>query len=153
MNFHSRQLKMQPLYEYSVPETIRKMELSGDVSGLEYYKDLVYHARVDKEMYFAAFTALLHMEEMAETKHIATYDLESVKLKIHSAIDQTFKIEFNVSIIIYNFINDKKQFKISLILFTANSPRLAKSNQRLRWLHSKTFNWYQRSDFWTGAKM
>lgn len=129
---------MQSLQEYTIPEHIRRLELSGDASQLSYYKELLYIARVDKESYFSAFTGLIHMEEMAVSKQFANYDLKSVKLKIHSALDQTFKIEFDVNIV-YNFIYDKEQFKICLILFTAKSPKLAESNQRFGWLHSKIF--------------
>lgn len=101
MIFYFKHLKMCSLGEYTIPTRIRDLEIDGALSDLIYYKDIYQMIRTDASSYFDFFKSLLYMEEMAESKHVAQYDLEVVRLKVHSAIDQTFKIEFNVILFYY----------------------------------------------------
>lgn len=50
-------------------------------------------AATDELSYLALNTALIHLEEAANSRKVQIYDLKNIQLKLHSRIDKIFEIE------------------------------------------------------------
>lgn len=99
INFISRQLKMKQLVTHGIPDDIRSIEFYNDSKKLEYFKYVVQRARNDENSYITAFTAMIHLEEAANSKFLQSFDLENIQLNLYSMEDQIFRIHLEVNIV------------------------------------------------------
>lgn len=97
-NWISSRLMMEDLIMFEIPEYIRNIEYNDEQTELDDLKNLVQDARVEENAYVAAFLAMIQLEEAASSKHLQMFDLEAVKLDLHSRKDEIFKLKFDVSI-------------------------------------------------------
>lgn len=102
LSFHfsnriSSRLKMEDLMMFEIPESIRNIECYEEQTKLDDLKRTVQEARDSENAYVEAFTAMIQLEEAAASKHLQMFDLESVKLELHSRKDQVFRLKFDVS--------------------------------------------------------
>lgn len=92
---------MKQLATYGIPNRIRSIEFDNNTENLEYYKSVVQRIRLEECAYIEAFTAMIQLEETANSKRLAQYDLYNVKLDMYSDTDQIFQIQYDVSIADY----------------------------------------------------
>lgn len=90
---------MKHLITCPIPEDIRDIEFHNDVAKLEYYKSLATTAQTSEDSYIALTKAMIQLEEAANSKQLAPFDMNDIKLKLRSDKDEIFEIEFNVSIV------------------------------------------------------
>lgn len=93
-----RQLQMGHLKPYIIPRDIKNLE-SRLCRNVSCYEDLVEKSRCDKSAYFSAFTAMILMEEAANSSQIWKLDLENVQLILHSTANHIYKVEHNVRVL------------------------------------------------------
>lgn len=72
-----------PLEDYTIPLDIIDLE-NGDISKLDSIIEKFANARISPSAYIQKFTALIHMEEAANTKHLETFKLKNVQIASHS---------------------------------------------------------------------
>lgn len=84
---------------YEIPDDIRSIEFDNDSTKLEYFKSIIQKARTQENSYIEAFTAMIQMEEVANSMSLRTFVIENVQLDLHSREDQIFRIRFDVNIV------------------------------------------------------
>lgn len=89
-------LIMSPLKTYEVPHDVFSLENDGN--GETKFEEVIGKMRLDEESYIAAFTALIHMEEAAESKRIKILRLSKAKFTLHSQLESIFSTPFHVII-------------------------------------------------------
>lgn len=89
---------MKQLATYEIDQDIRSIEFNNNVEKFQYFEDIAQKARTEENAYFQAFTAMIQMEEAANSKRLIQFDLEYVKLDMYSRADQVFRIQYDVSI-------------------------------------------------------
>lgn len=94
---NSSSLDMANLEIYDLPAAIRDLEYQNDTTMLDYFQTLINNARQDNNAYKTAFSALVHMEEAASSKHMQHFDMKSVLLTMHSNNEKICKVEYDVS--------------------------------------------------------
>ncbi|XP_055307474.1 putative helicase mov-10-B.1 [Sitodiplosis mosellana] len=73
------------LEQYAIPPAIIDLELNDDdTSKFESIRENFGDARISSNVYIEKFSTLIHMEEAANSKHLATFDLQNVQISIHS---------------------------------------------------------------------
>lgn len=87
-----RQLNMTQLEPYEIPTNIKDLEFEDDASKITAIARNFHNAQTDSMAYIEKFTALIHMEEAANSKHLATFDLKNVQISLHSRPQQTYKV-------------------------------------------------------------
>lgn len=92
---------MANLKTYEIPIDIQELEFYENTSKIRYFDTLVKQSRSDQQSYTSAFTALIHMEEAANSTTARSFNLYSIKMKIKNAVGNLFKIDRNVRIIFY----------------------------------------------------
>lgn len=100
---------------YEIPNDIRSIELDNNKTKFDYFKSIVKEARNQENCYIAAFTAMIQMEEAANSKLLTAFDLENVQMNLHSLEDQIFQIRFDVNIV------DTKYIFASLVMKPAHA--------------------------------
>lgn len=93
---------MKDLLTYEIPDDIRSIEFDNNTEKLNYLKSVVQEARTKEISYIDAFTAMIQLEEAANSKFMKKFDIEDVRLDLCSRENQIFRIRFDV-----NFINTK----------------------------------------------
>lgn len=88
---------MKPLVPHSIPDDILDIELKNITEALDILKEDMNRARTDQFQYIKSFTAMIHLNEAAESINVKKYDLQKVKIVLHSTLDRVFKIEYDVS--------------------------------------------------------
>lgn len=88
------QLKMTKLKIYEIPEFIREIEFDDNRSNLVSIEQMTEKAGTDESSYIALNTALIHLEEAANSRKVQMYDLKKIQLKLLSRIDEIFEIEY-----------------------------------------------------------
>lgn len=71
---------MSRIGEYEISKNIKRLEYNGDTTYLEDVIEMVSKARDDKQSYFEAFSAMVEMEEAANSIHISAYDLSCLQM-------------------------------------------------------------------------
>lgn len=89
-------LTMSPLKAYDVPDDVISLEEYG-IGEMEFEK-IVEKMRLDEESYITACTALIHMEEAAESKRINILGVAKVKFTLDSRLQSIFSTPFHVII-------------------------------------------------------
>lgn len=89
---------MEDLVMVEIPESIRNIVCGDEQTKFDDLMNKVQEARVNENAYVAAFSAMIQLEEAETSKHLQMFDLEAVKLDLHSRKDQIFKLKFDVSI-------------------------------------------------------
>lgn len=112
---------MKHLITCPIPEDIRDIESHNDVAKLEYYKSLATTAQTSEDSYIALTKAMIQLEEAANSKQLASFDMNDIKLKLRSDKDKIFEIEFNVSIV--DILNIKNIITIELHLVYSFQPK------------------------------
>lgn len=111
-----------------IPTDIKNLE-TGLSRNINKFKDLVEKSRYDKYSYYEALTAMLYMEEAANSSHVWKMDLKCVELMLHSTASRIYKVKHDVRLsnffIIHIFIADL------FILFQENSYNFYKGNSAL----------------------
>lgn len=90
-------MKMEGFKPYEIPSNIQKLEFNKETSFLSDFEALGQKCRQDEISYNAAFTAMIQMEEAANSRGLRDYNLENVEIILHSHADHAFKIRYNVS--------------------------------------------------------
>lgn len=83
---------MSRLDEYAIPPIIQNLEFNGDKSSLSCFEEKIRETRTNQKAYIDAFTALIHMEEAANSTHLTAYDFKYVEIELHSRISKLFKV-------------------------------------------------------------
>lgn len=88
---------MKHLDSPPIPEEMLH-ELDYEDERFNKYKDLAKEARTKEDSYVNAFTAMIHFEELANSKRLDEYALENVSLRPMPKCesDHTFKVEYDV---------------------------------------------------------
>ena len=76
---------------------LRDLEHKNKLGNLSIYEDVINFRRKNAACYTLAMWALLHMEEMAQTKRLNKYNLENVEMRICSKSEKTIKFKNYVS--------------------------------------------------------
>lgn len=82
---------MAQLEEYEIPPDILDLEFNDNHSRLKSIQENFHESRTSLDAYIGKFSALIHMEEAANSKHLAGFDLKNVQLSLHSHPDKMFK--------------------------------------------------------------
>lgn len=85
---------------YDIPYDIRNLESGTDKKKMQSLEEMVGLARSDEESYLSLRTSMVYLEEANESSHLSKYNLENVRLTLHSQKDKVFRIEYDVSYII-----------------------------------------------------
>lgn len=83
---------MKQLSTYEIRDDIRAIEFNNHTTKLDYYESFVQKARVDENSYMEAFTGMIQFEEAANSRFLESFDLENVRVDLHSHQDQIFRI-------------------------------------------------------------
>lgn len=89
---------MKPLKMYTIPANICAIQFNGDRSEFERLQSLLSKFRKREADYLELFTAMIHLEEAANSQHIQKFNMKSVNLTLLSPDKPIFKVE-NVSLI------------------------------------------------------
>lgn len=81
---------------YDIPINIRELEFENDTSSAGIYKEIKQKIRSDEASYISLMTAMIHMEEAANSKGVKKYDLHNIRFTLHSFIDRLFKVKYDV---------------------------------------------------------
>lgn len=87
---------MNSFESYRIPADIRNPAFNKDTPQFKELENLVHEARFVEGSYIKLFTALLYMEETANTERVAKFHLQNVELELQS--NRIFKINIEVSI-------------------------------------------------------
>lgn len=87
------QLKMANLEVYGIPEYVWEIEFDNNQTNLDRIEQMARDAATDELSYLALNTALIHLEEAANSRKVQIYDLKNIQLKLHSRIDKIFELE------------------------------------------------------------
>lgn len=68
------------------------------IKKIGYFKNIVQKARIEENSYIEAFTAMVHMDEAANSKQLEKFDLENIQIELYSRTDEIFSIRFDVNI-------------------------------------------------------
>lgn len=78
---------------FEVPYNIWKLETHSDKAILKDLEDLYSNEDNESEsIYFSRMRDMIHMEEMAQLKRMAAYDLENVQLRVKSHKNRTLTV-------------------------------------------------------------
>lgn len=86
LNWFFRRLSKGQFEQYAIPPAIIDLALNyDDTSKLpKSIHENLSDARISSNVYIEKFSTLIHMEEAANSKHLATFDLKNVQISIHS---------------------------------------------------------------------
>lgn len=84
---------MKKLEAFEIPDEIRDIEFHNDTTKFKYFNEILQKARTEENHYVAAFTAMIQMDEAANSKHVEKLDFKNVPLFLCSRIEQKFYIE------------------------------------------------------------
>lgn len=144
---------MSQLKSYVIPNDIKEIaSLKIESQDFQKYKEQMNSSRSKSMLYIQALTSLLHLEELANSKRVQEFNLDNVKLKLHSSVDCVFKINYEVGEDEHN-----KEILNNLIKSLTFIPKEhvkhiknAKKRQRRgnhREVHNRT-GWYFRQIIW-----
>lgn len=88
---------MENLRPYKIPANIQNVEYQNNIHDFNDLEKLVAQSRMSSDMYFSAFTAMIHLEEASESQRISKFNFENVRIDLESNADRTFKIKYDVS--------------------------------------------------------
>lgn len=88
---------MQKIKSYDIPEEIRKIESGTDSLKLKYYKNLVSESRNKATAYKELLSAMIYLEEAANSVRVQKFDLKNVQLLLHSRKDNIFTTNYDDS--------------------------------------------------------
>lgn len=91
---------MKELLTYEIPDDIRSIEFDNNTEKLDYLKSVVQEARTKESSYIDAFTAMIQLEEAANSKFMKKFDIEDVRPDLCSRENQIFRIRFDVNFVI-----------------------------------------------------
>lgn len=89
-------LKLVPLKKYEIPMVIVDIEKKIDVSYLYTIESNIEYSASDQEHYFHAYTALLYLNETAESIYLQEFNQQFIRLS-YSQVGTTFQIKNSVS--------------------------------------------------------
>lgn len=84
--------------KHEIPMNIQELEFKKNTSCMKDFRSLIQKMRDDEESYTDAFSALIYMEEAANSTSVTKFNLEKVHIEIISRIDHKIKIKYDVSI-------------------------------------------------------
>lgn len=91
-----RQLEMEKLKDYEVPENIRKVEFDADTSKFEDLMKMIPESRSKDTAYIQLLSAMVHLDEVVNSRIVSEFDLQNIQLVFESHMDRVFKIQYNV---------------------------------------------------------
>lgn len=97
---------------YEIPDYIRTL---SKMSHLDEFNRLISQSRVDEQLYTKTYETLLYMEEEANSKIIRRFDLQKIEVKLHSNVDNVYKIDYKVC-----FTHIKIHIEIYIIIIEIN---------------------------------
>lgn len=92
------ELKMAQLFAYDIPPNIWQAEQYNNKNALNDLRKLTEKAREDEKSYFTAATALLHLEEAANSEEARSFDFLASNKDIKIVSQHASKI--NISILV-----------------------------------------------------
>lgn len=87
---------MENLRPYKIPDNIQNVEYQKNIQYFSDLEKLVAQSRMRSNMYFSAFTAMIHLEEASESQRISKFNFENVRLDLVSSKDRKFRIKYDV---------------------------------------------------------
>lgn len=88
---------MNQFAQHDIPEELREMA-DGDMTHFEKYEKYVAEAPSSPDAYFEAFTAIVHLEELADSTRLKKFNLYGVHIYATDDSECTYKIKFDVMI-------------------------------------------------------
>lgn len=91
---------MDKIKSYDIPKDIHQIELGSEISKFNALENLVPQFRSNNETYFELLSAMIHLEEAANSKHMQKFSLEQVQLVNLLEMRNTFAVALDVCIMI-----------------------------------------------------
>lgn len=89
---------MQKLKPYDIPDDIQAIEVETDAAKFKMLESLIPVSRSNEASYIKLLSAMLHLEEVANSGRVRKFNLQNIQLIYESRDDKIFAIELNVSI-------------------------------------------------------
>lgn len=89
-----RQLQMESTKPYDIPDEIRAIEFDEDSSNFLALKNMIPESRYCESKYIQLLSAMVYLEEAANSRRVQNFNLENVQLTLHSNRDGIFTTEY-----------------------------------------------------------
>lgn len=87
---------MEDVKIYEIPDNIRNIEFGADISKFNDLKKMIPESQSTESTYFEILSAMVFLEEAAHSRRVQKFDLENVRLQLHSRQRKMFAIEYDV---------------------------------------------------------
>lgn len=90
---------MEKLKSFEIPEDIQRIEYDEDDAKFESLLSVLTQFRSDEATYLKLSTAMIHLEDAADSQSLRKFDLKSVEMVPYSQAINIMNIKYEVSLI------------------------------------------------------
>lgn len=88
---------MLELKPYDIPDDIQDIEFEADAAKFEMLESLIPESRSNEANYIKLLSAMVHLEDAANSGRVRRFNLRNIQLIYESQNDNIFAIELDVS--------------------------------------------------------